>query len=99
MPDSRAWKQLYVAAILESNPTKLEQIVHDCEGAIYLRMHDINGDARDAGERVEIATAIAGLLDLKINKLGWSDLRSVGNAALTTPEQSSSDQSLLKRYD
>ena len=76
MPDSRTWKRRYEAAILELNPIRVEQLVRDAETAITLRMYEIKKDPSTTGERTEIATAVAGLLEVRISKLGWPDPRT-----------------------
>jgi hypothetical protein len=74
------WQEPYQQAILEHDPAKLRQKIHDAEAAIYGRLQQLtDGDARAHGaeeERLAINDAIAGLRVLQREMLGFPDWKS-----------------------
>jgi hypothetical protein len=81
------WRRLYAASMLETNPIVLGHLVNDTEGSIYLRLQElaISSVGSAHGERDDIREATAGLLKLKIDKLGWVDqaVTKIGTASTT----------------
>jgi hypothetical protein len=71
-----SWKELYKACCLETDPTQLERLIHDTEGAIFLRAQDLEKDPNRNIELQEIEHASVGLLGLKIERLGWQVSKS-----------------------
>jgi hypothetical protein len=56
------WRELYVAALLEPNPEKIQQRVPEAKAAIDARLHELQIDPRCApAERHAISEALAGL--------------------------------------
>jgi len=71
MPDSFSWEEPYLAALKESDKTKLTELVYSTEGAIFHRMQELAYSKVHQEERDQIQTALANLLDIQVNKLGW----------------------------
>lgn len=67
----RSWKELFLASVLETDKKTLEKLVHDVEGAIFLRLMSLGNDSEAVTERQEIELASAALHRLKRDKLGW----------------------------
>jgi hypothetical protein len=67
------WRELYKAAVLETNPTEMERRIREAETSILLRISDLTGSSNCDGERKEIADASAALIVLKREKLAWSE--------------------------
>jgi len=66
------WQELYAACVSENDTGRLEKLVSDTEGAIFLRFQELAHD-RLSNEVRELKQAAAGLLEFKIKKLGWPD--------------------------
>ncbi len=60
----KAWRQLYEAAVLEIDPTKIQQRVAEAEKAIAKRALAVMREGGDGGEREALANAMQAL-DLK----------------------------------
>jgi hypothetical protein len=71
MVNSFSWKEPYLAALKESDKVKLTELVYSTEGAIFQRMQEIADSKAHREERDQIQTALANLLDIQVNKLGW----------------------------
>ena len=65
------WKQLLVEALTETDKEKITKLVHDTEGAIFLRLQELEGSADHHEERGAIKDACATLGSIQVNKLGW----------------------------
>ena len=65
------WRELYKATVLETNPTRLERLIAETEGAILVRLQELDRSSDGAGERHEMELASAALDALKIDKLFW----------------------------
>jgi hypothetical protein len=65
------WRFLYQAAVSETNPALLEQLVYQTEDAMFFRLQELARRLDAPPERNEIADAAEGLLALKVEKLGW----------------------------
>jgi hypothetical protein len=66
-----SWKQLYLAALRESDKQKLAGLIDAAEDAMFLRSQELAGSIDGDEERNEIHVACAALLSIRINKLGW----------------------------
>jgi len=61
------WQELYAACVSATDTDRLEKLVYETEGAMFMRFQEL------AYERGELKRAIAGLLEIRIKKLGWPD--------------------------
>ena len=68
MPD---WKELYKACCLETDPGKLQRLILDTEGAMFLRAQELGLNGAGDTERQQMTDASVGLLGLKTERLGW----------------------------
>ena len=64
------WHILYEAAVSETNPTVLEQLISETEDAILYRLEGLAVGSEDSLEHLEIGKALQTLLQLKIERLG-----------------------------
>lgn len=63
---SFGWQRFYEAAILETDRTRLPQLLRSAQAAIDARVEQLRADQQDhAAERQAIADALAGLRVLK----------------------------------
>lgn len=75
--DSRQmWKELFLEAlffkaILESDKEKLAELLKDAERVMVLRAEELLNSSDHHKERGEMDTALAALLSIKTQKLGW----------------------------
>ena len=67
------WRHLYTMTVVETNRKRLEGMVSELEVAICARLRHLEKFPEPAGERLELATALAALLTLKTERLGWPD--------------------------
>jgi len=61
----REWRQLYVEALLETNPLNLAGRVGNAEAAIFLRMKELGIGSVQRVEQNAISDAISSLLVLR----------------------------------
>jgi hypothetical protein len=66
------WQDLYQSCISEIDPEKLERLIFDLEDAIVVRWRELSSDP-DCDEAWALKQAAQKLLELKSEKLGWSD--------------------------
>ena len=69
------WQQLYESCAFERNLERLNKLVFKTEDAIYLRSRELSKESHIADEVQALSRAAKGLLEIKIEKLGWSDRR------------------------
>jgi hypothetical protein len=69
---SSAWKEPYLAALIEPDTEKLTKLVHATELAMFLRVQELAGSVDGYEERKEIEVASGNLLTVKSLILGWS---------------------------
>jgi len=55
------WRELYETTVLETNPTQLQKLIRETEGAISKRLRELDKSSNCVGERHEIAGASAAL--------------------------------------
>jgi hypothetical protein len=67
------WRELYKAAVLETNPTQLERLIKETEDAIFFRVRELAGSSDSKKERRKMAEASAALWTLRTKKLGWTN--------------------------
>jgi len=75
MPD---WKELYKAAVLEADNSKMEARLKEAEESIFQRLQEMNASSGVDGEAQEfreIQQATAAIQTLRVERLGWPDLR------------------------
>ena len=65
------WKELYLEALLESDKEKLTGLVETTEQAIASRTQELLNSVDHHEERDQMAIALASLLSIKTQKLGW----------------------------
>jgi hypothetical protein len=71
-----AWQNKYQAALLELDPKKLLERVHEAEIAIFNRLQELAqspGNSDSEAERQAIQKALGALRSLKRNKLDFPD--------------------------
>src|SRR5712692_6319922 len=61
----KAWRQLYEAAVLELDPTKIQQRIAEAEKAIAKRALAVMREGGNGAEREALANAMQALSDLK----------------------------------
>lgn len=66
-----SWKELYLRVLLESDPTRLTELVLAAEQAIALRAQELFNSSDHHEEHGEMSIAKASLLSIKTHKLGW----------------------------
>jgi hypothetical protein len=72
MSDSySSWKQLLLEALMETDKSKLTELVHAAEAAIFNRLREMENSPNGREESREIQEACATLLDIQVNKLEW----------------------------
>jgi hypothetical protein len=64
------WESSYLAAVLETNDSRLQERINFAEAQLMSRMSTITSDENDQGERVAIIDALHGLAMLKRERLG-----------------------------
>jgi hypothetical protein len=62
------WRQLYTAAVLETDPTRLMMVITETEEAMEIRLRELS---REDKERQEIANAATALALLKVERESW----------------------------
>lgn len=67
------WQKLYAACVSETETERLEKLAYDTELAMYLRFQELACELRPSSEVQELRQAATGLLEIRINKLGWRD--------------------------
>ena len=67
------WQKLYESCVFETDLEKLDKLVCETEDAIYLRFRELSNEPHIADEVQALRRAAMGLLEIKINKLGWPD--------------------------
>jgi hypothetical protein len=72
----RTWRELYSAAVLETNPDQLGQRVAEATNAMFLRDEELEHGAEAEAEREEIARASEALLVLKTEYRTWKEANS-----------------------
>jgi hypothetical protein len=66
------WRVLYESAMSEQNPNAtLGWTIYNAEKAVRLRQKEIRKHPPDSSERLELAHAIAALIDRKAEKVRW----------------------------
>jgi len=61
----KAWRHLYEAAVLELDPTKIQQRIAEAEKAIAKRALAVMREGGNGAEREALANAMQALSDLK----------------------------------
>ncbi|MFZ0646340.1 MAG: hypothetical protein WAN72_22000 [Candidatus Acidiferrales bacterium] len=74
-PSALPWKVAAEKAAGELDIEKLRHHVRAAETAIFFRLQELPVSVDQTEELEEISTALAELLELKIRKLGWPNLR------------------------
>jgi hypothetical protein len=67
------WLDLYKSCLSETNPDKLEKLIYQTEGAIFLRSQELSTEHHLSEEVRALKEAAQKLLKLKTEKLGWPD--------------------------
>ena len=67
------WQKLYAACVSETETDRLEKLVYDTEGAMFLRYQELAYTFPLSNEVQELKQATTGLLEIRIKKLGWPD--------------------------
>ena len=70
-----SWQELYLAALLEADQTKLTELVLAVEYAMFLRAQELANSYDDNQERAEMDRAAEKLLIIKTEKLGWPGIK------------------------
>jgi hypothetical protein len=69
------WRELYSTAVTQRNPSHLTIRLDGAEAAIFFRLQELNQSPDGHLERSEIDAAIKNILRLRIEKLGWPEVR------------------------
>jgi hypothetical protein len=69
----RTWRELYSAAILETDPNQLGARVEEATAALFERDEELDHSAEAEAEREEMAAASEALLVLKNDYQSWQD--------------------------
>jgi hypothetical protein len=69
------WQQLYEAALLETHPQKLTELVRQVEQALMQRSAEIAHSANHSDERNAMVQASENLLVIKTEKLSWPPIK------------------------
>ena len=72
-PSSEDWQTLYLAAMMESEDTKLFAKMSEAEAAIFNRLQALSTADNCSEERAALDDAIRGLLILKREQLKFPD--------------------------
>ena len=72
--EQRYWAFLYNDFILQTQPTKLQARLGPLEDSIVERLQHLDGTANSHAEKLAIQEACRRLLQMKIEKLGFSPL-------------------------
>ena len=65
------WAFLYNDFALEADPAKLRERLGSLEGAIFERLHELDGTMDSHAEKLAIQEACRKLLQVKVEKLGF----------------------------
>jgi hypothetical protein len=71
MPDSFTWKEPHLAALKETDRTRLTELTYAAEEAIFVRLRELEGSAGHQQERTELKAACADLMEIRVSKLSW----------------------------
>ena len=74
-PSPSDWQRLYIAAMTETDGTKIPVRLYDAEPAIFVRLQMLS-TAKNCEERTALDEAIRGLRDLKREELNFPDWTS-----------------------
>ena len=66
-------QRLYAACVSETETDRLEKLVLDTEGAMFLRLQELAYELRSKDELRDLNRAATALLEVKVEKLGWPD--------------------------
>jgi hypothetical protein len=72
----RTWRELYSAAVLETDPGQLSQRIEEATNAMFLRDEELEHTAEAEAEREEMARASEALLVLKTDYQTWKEANS-----------------------
>jgi hypothetical protein len=72
----RTWRELYSAAVLETDPDQLGHRIEEATNAIFRRDEELDHSAEVDAEREEMARASEALLVLKADYQTWKDANS-----------------------
>jgi hypothetical protein len=72
----RTWRELYSAAVLETDPGRLSQRIEEATNAMFLRDEELEHSAEAEAEREEMARASEALLVLKTDYQTWKEANS-----------------------
>lgn len=67
------WQELYAACVSETDSDRLEKLVYETEGAMFLRFQELACEPLAWDEVQELKQAATGLLEFKVEQLGWPD--------------------------
>ncbi|MGC2769470.1 MAG: hypothetical protein WB607_28490 [Candidatus Acidiferrum sp.] len=66
-----SWKVPFESMLTETDETKLTELVHATEAAMFRRWQELASSSDHHEERSEMDVASAALLSIKTHKLGW----------------------------
>jgi hypothetical protein len=69
----QGWREAYRKTRNDQDSTKLVEHVLETEGAIFVRLQELNSAQDHDRERAEIQEAAIDLLKIKTERLGWPD--------------------------
>jgi CheY-like chemotaxis protein len=71
--EMQTWRELYSAAVLETDANRLDQRIEETTNAMTRRAQELEGISESDAERQEMARASEALLVLKSDQQAWSD--------------------------
>jgi len=91
------WQRLYESFAFERNLDRLNNLVFQAEGAIYLRSRELSNESNISAEVQALRRAAKGLLEIKIQKLGWPDPAKVNSSNPETNRRTLTDEQRLAK--
>ena len=91
------WQRLYESCDLARNLERLNQLVFQAEDAIYLRSRELSNESNISAEVQPLRRAAKGLLEIKIQKLGWPDPARVKSSNPETNRRTLTDEQRLTK--
>ena len=81
------WQELYQAALLETDWTKMQERVQIAESEIHRRRLALSQDIGTDEERAALVSAMTRLRVLRINLASWLERQKVGGTLVRKPVQ------------
>jgi hypothetical protein len=73
----RTWREVYSAAVLETDPNRLDQLIEETTNAMLQREKELVSNPDADAERQEMARASEALLVLKNDQQSWREYKAI----------------------